>query len=252
MRAAHAEPFAGFRIQAQKAANAVFVRQNPEGERVVEHGDSARKRAFFQRFGHEAARERPGGRGAGAHVVVGAVAGVFAVFVAGERHAQLYELEKALRRACRLAQRDIAVYIVPFERLRHRADAVAVVSGQREAIVGLLVAAGVARGAAVEAVGDEQTVLAERGEPVGGVEPGAAGTDHRRTGCNLFHFTASAARSRRLRRAPARRNSPAARSSRPAPCAPRPRACQTAGRAAARPRSSVRIFHGRRSSCPCR
>ena len=252
MRAAHAEPVARLRVQTQKTANAVFVRQNLKGERVVEHGNSARERAFFQRLGHEAARERPGRGSARAHVVVGAVAGVFAVFIAGERHAQLHELEEALRRARRLAQRDVAVHVVPLERLRHRADAVAVVSGQREAIVGLLVAAGVARGAAVEAVGDEQTVLAERGEPVGGVEPGAAGTDYRRTGCNLFHFTASAARSRRPRRAPARRNSPAGPSSRPAPCAPRPRACRSAGRAAARLQSSARIFRGRRSSYPYR
>ena len=200
--AAHGDRRAGAAVQAEQAAHAVFAGQNAENQRVIQHRHAARAHAFFQRFGHVAAGQRPGRGGPAAGVMVGLVADILAHLVGRERHAELHELEEGARRTGGFAQGDVAVHIGAAQRARHLADAVAVVPGERELVIGLFVAARVAGSAAVHALGDEQDLLPERGQAVGGVEPRAAGADDRRAGDDLFHtahLTACAAQSRRPR-----------------------------------------------------
>ena len=278
IRAAHGQQLPRAPRKAQQAAYAVCVRQNMKSKRIIHHRHAARVYAFFQRLGYIAARERPRGGRAAARVVVGLVADIFAHFVCRERHAQLHQLEKGARRAGRLAQRDVAVHIRPAQCARKIAHTVAVIPGKAQLIVGLLVAARIARGAAVHPLGDQQYLLPQRRKAVGRVQPRAAGADHRRSCYDLTHrhrspfhsfflllfsftfcsthslpdLTAFSKKNRRPHPAPARRNNPAGPNSMPAPYWPRHAAVQSAARAAGRRRSSFGIFHARRASYPSR
>ena len=77
------------RVQAKQAANRTAVRQNFDDLGLVQHRHTLGLHGSFQTFGHLLAGVGSHVGGAAARVVVGLVADVLAVAVAGERHAQL-------------------------------------------------------------------------------------------------------------------------------------------------------------------
>ena len=77
------------RVQAKQAANRTVVRQNFDDLGLVQHRHALGLHGSFQTFGHLLAGVGSHAGGAAARVVVGLVADVLAVAVAGERHAQL-------------------------------------------------------------------------------------------------------------------------------------------------------------------
>ena len=133
-----------------------------------------------QRETHLARGVRPAARRAPFRVVVGLVADVLAEFVAGERHAEVHEIHEAAHRHRGLDQRHIAVHRAAVEeRPAEQRGRIRLGAVDAELVVGLLVAAGVDRSAAVQPFGEQQHIVhAERLEPERRRESRRAGADH--------------------------------------------------------------------------
>ena len=168
------------RVQAKQAANRTAVRQNFDDLCLVQHRHALGLHGSFQTFGHLLAGVGSHAGGAAARVVVGLVADVLAVAVAGERHAQLDQLQEALGRERGLAQGNITIHAAARKQcVGHLAHAVGVAPGQGQLVVGLFVAAGVAAGSARAVFGDQHNIpLAQLPQAVGGVKARCAAADH--------------------------------------------------------------------------
>ena len=177
-------------VQREQAVHAPRLHDQAHHLHPVAQARAPLQRAPLQRLGHGAGGERPDGRSAHPGVVVRLVAHEFAVAVRGEGHAQQVELQERARRSRRLAQRGIAVHAAAREQVaRHLAGAVRRAGGQGELVIGLLVAARVARGARLPPLGHEADVRHAVGaEPVRGVVPGAARAHHERARAKDLHL----------------------------------------------------------------
>ena len=240
-------------VQAKQAVHALFIREQAHRRHPVEHRDALLRHGPLERLRHQARGERPAGRRPPPRVVVRLVAHILAVLVRRERHAELHELQKAARRARRLAQRDVAVHPpAAIERLGQIAHAVAVASREGELVIRLLVAARVARGAHAHTLREQHHIAhAQVPQAVRRVVAGAAAAHHhglRRDGrqgkaaqCEFrpLHgraLTGGAGGSRRPRSAPARWRSPDRRPPPRRRRPPRPPAGRTGGSASRPPR----------------
>ena len=146
---------------------------------VVDDLHALAQHRALQRLGHIAGGQRPTGGGAGARIVIGLVACVFAVFVGGKGHAQLHQVHEA---ACGIGgltkgmlAHDAAARIKGLGQLSH---AVTVRAGEGELIISLLVAARIAGGAHQPPLGDDGNIPhAEVVKAIGGAVAGAARAD---------------------------------------------------------------------------
>ena len=147
-------------VQAQKAEHPLAVRQNTDNLHTVQHRNALRAYGSFQHLRHSFAGIRAGASRAAARIMVGFVADVFPVTAARKFHAKLRQPQKARRGERRLAQRGIAVNALAVKkRLRHFAHTVSIAAGERQLVIGLLVAAGIAAGAAEPVLGQQQNVV---------------------------------------------------------------------------------------------
>src|SRR5699024_5504963 len=112
-----------------------------------------------------------------ARVVVGLVPDELAVAVLGERNTQVAQMQEGPGRDCRLCQCVVPVHGAAGEQgPGHLPDQVALVTGEGELVVGLLVRSGVAAGTGIDLVGDDHGVfLAEAGQALCCAIPGRAG-----------------------------------------------------------------------------
>ena len=188
MGAADMQPFHGPGIQADKAGHAAFIGEHTHGQRMVKDFHAPGPDGMLQRLGHVAAGQRPRGGRAPAGVVIRLITHILAVFVRGKRHAQRRQLEEAPGGVCGLAQGGIAMHIAALERLCHVAHTVRVIAGKGQLVVGLLVAARVAGGAAEQVFCHQgQVTLAQGGQGIRRVQPRAARADHHRADCAFLH-----------------------------------------------------------------
>ena len=184
--AANEHPFILLRVQAHHPGHAGFIRRDPASQQMIQDAGPMPPGRLFQRFGHEPAGERPGGRSPQAAVVIGAVAHIFPERVGGKGHAQRRQPQEAGDGGRRFAQGGIAVHVVAHQRPGQRPHAVTLVPGQGQLKIRLLIAAGVAGGARVHVFRDQGAAfLSQHHQPVHGVESGTAGPHHHRS---EFHF----------------------------------------------------------------
>ena len=151
-------------IERERADNAfgpVFVyRQKLHHISFLAHGDVQLPHAANQRPAHLPRGVRPDGRGALAWIVIRLVADELPVSIAGERHAQVHQMDERPRRQTRFDERQVAVHAAALEvRLRHHLRRIGILTAQRELVVRLLVAAGVDRRALVQPLADDEHVF---------------------------------------------------------------------------------------------
>ena len=173
---------AAAQVERQQTLYRTVLRQQANGLHPVENADALARNAALERLGHESGGQRACRSRTLARVVVGLVADILAVLVGRERHAEIRQLHKGAERTGRLGQRGVAVDTAAGEqRFRHLLHGIRAVGGDGQLVIGLLVAAGVARCADVHALGEDGDVLsAEVVQPVGGVVARTARADHQR------------------------------------------------------------------------
>lgn len=163
----------------RNARDVSAVGEYPNRTPTVENRNSVAVHRVFQCLGHVFRGQRTAGGCPCARVVVGFVAGVFAVFVAGKGNAEFHKVHETANRISRFAHGVVAVDSAAVEkRLRHFAHAVAFRTAERQFVVGLFVASRVPRSAHVPTFGQKRDVgYAERPKPLRRRKARAAASD---------------------------------------------------------------------------
>ena len=174
MGAPNQHPFLLRSVQAEQALYAFFADNDAAGHGMIRNRNMPCPNTLLQCFGHVAAGQRSCTGGTATKVVIRLIAHIFPVIIHGKRHTQGSQLQKALRRACRLAQGKISVHIIVLQGLRHQAYTVFFIPRQGKLIVGLLIAASVPAGAAEHVFRYQQHILPQGGKPIGCVQSGTA------------------------------------------------------------------------------
>ena len=134
----------------------------------------------YERPAHLPRRVRADGRRPLPGIVVGLVADELAVGIPGKGYAQVDQANEGPGRKAGFDQGEVAVHAPAGEvRFGHHGGCIGVVAAHRELVVGLLVAAGVDRGAHLKALGDDQHVFdAPLLQLHGGVQARGPAADH--------------------------------------------------------------------------
>ena len=169
-------------VERQQAEHRAVLHQQAHRLHLAKNADAFAPDALFQRLGHKARGERPSRGRALARVVVGLVARILPEAVAREGDAQAHQLHEAAHRAGSLRERGVAVHAAALEQgFGHLLHGVRCVPAEGELVVGLLVAARVARRAHLHALGDDRHIRApEVIQAVRGVKARAAAADYQR------------------------------------------------------------------------
>ena len=163
----------------QDAGNLPFLGKETDHQMLVEELDTAAPGACFQLLRHGLRGQRTDGGAPQRGIVIGLVADERAVAVGREGDAGLDEVHEGSYRVGCFGEGDVAVGRFAIkESLCHLLHTVLVVAGERELVVGLLVAACVAGGAGEAVLGDNHDLFTEIVETVGCVISCGPGTDN--------------------------------------------------------------------------
>ncbi len=138
--------------------------KNPDDLGFVPDGDAPGAHIVFQRLCHHFRCVRTGRSGPALWVVIGLVADILTILIVREGDPVIDEAIEAPGRKRRFHKRGVAVDAFPIkQRSGHFHHRVAVATGQRELVVGLLVRTCVARCTCVDVFGDKADVSDAQG-----------------------------------------------------------------------------------------